>query len=91
MDKYRITMITDKNGTPRTDGRYPMRIGRICKNPIPFLNYPPCIEYLENSDGSDYSERYLRISSVERVSEHDNVIEVETKNSIYRFERVEDL
>lgn len=90
MDKYRITMIKDKSGVPRTDGRYPIRIGRICLKPVPILDCPMCIEYLENADGSDYSGRYLQTSSVERVSEHDNVIEVETKNSIYRFEKAED-
>ena len=90
MDKYKITLITDKDGQPRTDGRYPLRIGRICKKPEPILDCPMCIEYLENADGSDYSGRYLRTSSVQRVFEHGNIVRFETRNSIYRFEKVEE-
>lgn len=90
MDKYKITLIADKDGQPRTDGRYPLRIGRICKKPEPILDCPICIEYLQNADGSDYSGRFLRTSTVQCVSEHDNIIEIKTRNSIYKFEKVED-
>lgn len=90
MNKYKITLIKDKYGQPRTDGRYPLRIGRICKKPEPFLDCPMCIEYLQNADGSDYSGRHLRTSPVQSVSEHGNIIRIETRNSVYRFEKVED-
>lgn len=89
-ERYRIVLITDKEGIQRTDGRYPLWIGRICEKPQPVIGYPMEIEYIANADGSDYSGRYLRTSRVTTVQEHRNLIQVETINSIYRFEKCED-
>lgn len=89
-ERYRIVLITDKDGIPRTDGRYPLRIGRVCKKPVPILDLPMEVEYIANPDGSDYSGRCLRTSRVTTVQEHRNLIQVETTNSIYRFEKCED-
>ena len=33
MENYKVVSITDREGNPRTDGRYPDRIGRICTKP----------------------------------------------------------
>lgn len=90
MERYRIVFITNKKGIERTDGRYPLRIGRICKKPRPVIGYPMEIEYIANADGSDYSGRCLRTSRVTTVQEHRNLIQVETMNSIYRFVKCED-
>lgn len=92
-ERYRIVLITDKEGNPRKDSRYPLRIGRICKKPQPIIDYPMEIEYIANADGSDYSGRYLRTSRVQAVWEAwkpENLLQVETMHSIYRFEKCED-
>lgn len=90
MNKYRIISITQKEGKDRKDGRYPLRIGRICKQPDPVKGYPLYIEYICNADGSDYSNNFLRTSVVHDVYMRGNIIQIETKNSVYRFEECND-
>ena len=88
--EYRIVDIRDANTRQtRTDGRYPLRIGRIVKEPKPHLGIPMVIEYLRNADGSDYSGMYLRTSHVCGwfINEKDNIV-VETVNSAYEFEPI---
>ena len=86
-ESYRIVNIKDINtGFSRIDGRYPLRIGRICKKPIPFYPY---IDYLKNADCGDYSGFTLHISTVQNHEEVGNKIIVTTQNSIYEFEKVE--
>ena len=31
METYRVVSITDRKGNPRIEGRYPLRVGRMCK------------------------------------------------------------
>lgn len=90
MKEYKIVEITGNDGYPRTDGRYPLRIGRICAAPNPISGYPLYIEYLKERDGSDYSGRYLRTSRVVDYSVTDNadIITVYTVNSKYTFEEI---
>lgn len=90
MEKYKIINITDSNGNPRHGGRYPLRIGRTCEKPQVNLGLPMFINYIANSDGSDYRGFQLSTSRVERISESGNHLTVETMNSIYEFEKVED-
>ena len=88
--EYRIVDIRDANTRQtRTDGRYPLRIGRIVKEPKPHLGIPMVIEYLRNSDGSDYSGMNLRTSRVcaSYVNYKHNLV-VETMNSTYEFEPI---
>ena len=33
METYRVVSITDKKGNPRIEGRYPLRVRRMCKKP----------------------------------------------------------
>lgn len=88
--KYRIIEILDrKTKNIRTDGRYPLRIGRICKKPKAVVTEPMSVEYIANADGSDYSNRFLRTSRVVDVYETDEKLEIETMNSIYIFEQVD--
>lgn len=90
MEKYKITKITDIDGNPRRGGRYPLRIGRTCQKPYTCVGLPMYINYITNSDGSDYSRFQLSTSRVERISESGNNLTVETMNSIYEFEKVEE-
>jgi len=90
-DEYRIIDIQDIfTRKTRIDGRYPLRIGRICKEPKPVLGKSAEIEYLKNADGSDYSNRFLRISRVSAIILTENTLEIATMNSIYSFEKVEE-
>lgn len=93
-DKYKIIDILHSSGPnrfkPRTDGRYPQRIGRICEKPKVHFGMPLFVNYIAKADGSDYRGYTLRTSSVVRVTEQDDCIVVETLNSIYRFLKVED-
>lgn len=85
--EYRIIDIWDsKTETTRKDGRYPLRLGRIVKEPKPHIGIPMILEYLRNADGSDYSGYTLRTSRVIDVRQKTGILEVETVNSIYIFE-----
>lgn len=87
-EEYRIVDILDVNTRQtRTDGRYPLRIGRIVKKPRVHIGVATTIEYLRNADGSDYSGMYLRTSIVcgSFINEKGNLV-VETVNSAYEFE-----
>lgn len=87
--EYRIVDIWDaKSKKSRTDGRYPLRIGRIVKEPKPQIALPMVLEYLRNADGSDYSGYILTTSRVVDVREKTGILEVETMNSVYIFEPV---
>lgn len=88
-DFYKIIDITDQNGYTRTDGRYPLRIGRICIKPIPIIGYPLVINYVKNRDGSDYhySSFTSRCVSYE-VKDRENIIIIHTNNSKYIFEKI---
>ena len=67
MTEYKIIKITDLNGNDRTDGRYPIRIGRTCMIDLDDINknLPMYIDYLKDADGSDYSDNYLMTSRVQ--------------------------
>ena len=89
-EEYRIVDIRDlKTRITRSDGRYPLRIGRIVKNPNPHIGVPMILEYVRNADGSDYSRYTLRTSRVcgSYINEKENLV-VETVNSAYEFEVV---
>ena len=95
MDKeiFEITSITDHEENPKLEGRYPLRIGRTCKKPEAKCGYRAVIEYLKNSDGSDYSNRCLLTSTVKEIFTIENtkktIIIIETQNSRYKFLKVE--
>ena len=88
--EYRIVDILDaKTRITRSDGRYPLRIGRITKKPNPHIGLPMILEYVRNADGTDYSGNILRTSCVcgSFINEKGNLV-VETMNSVYEFELV---
>lgn len=95
METYKIKRISHSGkkgarGTKRTDGRYPLRIGRTVKIDLQNLveGTPLILSYVKDEKGNDYSGYYLRcsmIQSIHIVSE--NLFTVETNNSIYEFEK----
>lgn len=96
--EYRIKSIKHSGrygirGIDRTDGRYPIRIGRIVDFDVKnvTVGYPLILSYMRNPDGSDYSGHYLRCSNVTGIYTilDNSLICVETKNSIYEIEKVE--
>lgn len=84
---YKVKSITDLDGNPRTDGRYPLRIGRVCE----FLNavtVGQClyIKWILNSDGLPYGG-WIRTSLVcDWSMSASGCVVVTTCNSIYTFE-----
>lgn len=81
---YKITSITDRNGNPRTDGHYPLRIGRTCMKPEVRIGEPMSIQYVANADGSPY-DGVLNTSMVVSCLETADIIIVTTRNSVYTF------
>ena len=94
METYKIKSISHSGrkgnrGVERTDGRYPLRIGRTVNIDLKNLleGTPLILSYVKDEKGNDYSG-YLRcsmIQSIHIVSE--NLFTVETNNSIYEFEK----
>lgn len=81
---YEIIKITDKNGKDRTDGRYPLRIGRRCKVHLKnqaFLEYKPRLK--ESYNGT------LRTSNIENYEGKDGILKITTMNSIYYLKKLE--
>lgn len=81
--------------TDRTDDRYPLRIGKVVKLNIDHIEigYPLLIRYI---DGTSMKFSLLKTSCVKNYITIDDLegivkyITIETKNSIFEFERVND-
>ena len=81
-----------ERNTTRIDGRYPMRIGRIVEFDPKDIVIGQCFwfDYIKDENGNDYRRYEFRTSFVKDWDYvYDNVIRIETNNSIYEFERVE--
>ena len=84
-------------GTERTDGRYPLRIGRVVSLEYKCLEtgYPLVIRYMKDSDGSPMRFSLLKTSNVIdfkiEFRSYDLYVVVETENSIFEFERVDEI
>lgn len=100
---YKITSIKHngtcgERGTDRTDGRYPLRIGRVVKLDIDCIEigYPLLIRYIKDSDGTSMKFSLLKTSCVKNYITIDDLegivkyITIETENSIFEFIRVDD-
>lgn len=77
-------------GLPRTDGRYPLRIGRTVRIDISHLveGTPLILEYVKDKNGNDYSGYFLRCSRIQGIHiVTENLFVVETNNTIYEFEK----
>lgn len=73
----------------RADGRYPLRVGRICELEQVDMGLPLIIRWVKDKNGNDYCGT-LRCSKVKGLSQsitpEENIFTVETINTIYRFE-----
>ena len=83
----RIKSITNKEGSERTDGRYPLRKGCIGKMYFLELGNAMVFEYIKDNQGNEKSG-YLRSSIVEDYQLFENGITVYTMNSVYYFEKL---
>lgn len=82
-----------ERGTPREDGRYPLRIGRIVELDVNDIKEGTrlILNYVKDENGNDYSRYYLLCSVVKDWDYvYDNRIRIETNNSIYELEEVEE-
>lgn len=95
-----------ERGTERTDDGYPQRIGRVVKLDMNYIEigYPLLIHYIRDSDGTSLihsdgtSMRFslLKTSNIKNCIIIDDLegivkyIMIETENSIFEFERVDD-
>lgn len=76
--------------TDREDRRYIHRVGRTVKLDVEniLVGLPMILHYVKDQDGSDYGSFILATSRVKRVYvPDDNTVIVETRNSIFRFEK----
>ena len=93
---YKITAILHSGAlgtrnTPRTDGRYPLRINRVVELDTRSLvvGYPLILDYILDENGSDYSNHYLRASAIcDWDFIFNNRIRIETTHSIYELEAI---
>lgn len=83
---YIITKITDHDGNDKTEGRYPLRIGRRFAfglgDPSPNMIMAICYRPRQNDNYSGT----LRTSVVQKIIRNEDKIIVTTKNSIYHFQ-----
>ena len=87
-DAYRITKITDKEGNDKTEGRYPLRIGRMLREPTVTPRGTAFLYFLENADGSDYAGKYKETSSIMSVKKNGDELILETYQTIYYMKKV---
>ena len=96
MKQYKITSIKHtgskgQRGTSRTDGRYPLRIGRIVELDVNTLMEGDqlVLDYVKDENGNDYRGLSLYCSIIKDWDfVYENRISIETKNSIYELEEI---
>ena len=95
--KYKIINISHtgnsgKRDETRKDGRYPLRIGRIVDLDIQKIRVGESLnlDYLLDADGSDYGGKRLITSPVANLNKLERKLIIETVNSIFEFEKIED-
>ena len=81
MENYKVVSITDREGNPRTDGRYPDRVGRICTKPNVRIGEQMVIQWISNVGELTTS---MAISYIEIKGK----ITVTTRHSVYTFEKL---
>ena len=88
-----------ERGTDRTDGRYPLRIDRIVDFDIKDIEvgYPLLLQYIKDYDGTPMKFSLLKTSNIVEVTNIGELgisplsVIVETENSIFEFERVDEI
>ena len=89
---YVLHSMKGKRNTPRTDGRYPLRIGRIIELDTKDLTIGNqlILDYVKDENGNDYSGKSLYCSTIKDWDYvYEDRIKIETNNSIYELEEVE--
>ena len=85
-----VEILSTKDGSPRRDGRYPLRIGRTCNidgNKL-WCMQPARLDYVTDADGNDYSNKTLFTSPVIHFEKKDGNLEITTLNSVYILEPI---
>lgn len=91
---YKIVGIYNRGEerTPKTNGRYPLRVGRIVSaETVMFatVGSPLILQYEKDEHGNDYKGYYLRCSRLYRKSYIDDyTVELETQNTVYVLKKV---
>lgn len=91
--KYLIEDITFKNGTTRTDGRYPNRIGSIVTLLThPTVGKPLFFRYVKYNSGELVEDHVTRTSCVDDFDSYSyqGYLLIYTRNSIYYFREMEE-
>ena len=99
MNYYKIKSILHngrkgKRYTNRTDGKYPNRINRIVEidERDIVIGAPYFIQYVKDEHGNDYRNMVLTTSYVTDWDYlYEDTIYIETYNSIYEFEMVDEV
>lgn len=94
---YKITKITHtgtsgEKGTNRTDGRYPLRIGRVVEMVFPLIEVgiPMTINYVYDADGTPLRFQCLHTSVVVSKIKNNKKVVITTRNSVFEFEEYEE-
>ena len=87
MGNYKVVSITDREGNPRTDGRYPDRVGRICAKPNVRIGEQMVIQWISNADGTPYVGELTTSMAISYI-EIKGKITVTTRHSVYTFEKL---
>lgn len=83
---WKIKSIT-QDGQPRTDGRYPLRVGCTGDFFMLEVGFPMLFKYKSDADGNK-KDGSLRSSTVTRIVSGHRRNEVDTLNSVYTFEKL---
>lgn len=87
MENYKVVSITDREGNPRTEGRYPDRVGRICTKPNVRIGEQMVIQWISNADGTPYVGELTTSMAISYI-EIKGKITVTTRHSVYTFEKL---
>lgn len=83
----------EERGTQRKDGRYPKRIGRTVTDELVNSSKPGnqlILQYITDENGNDYSDKFLCCSKLMNKSFQENQVILETRNSIYVLEKIDE-
>ena len=93
---YRIESILHsgtkgERNTPRIDGRYPLRVGRIVDMEVYDVapGYPMFIDYVKDENGNDYTGMLVTSLVKDIYPATEELFTVETNNSIWTFRKVD--
>lgn len=82
-----------ERGMARNDGRYPRRIGRTVTDETVDnceVGRQLILQYVADEKGMDYSDRFLCCSKLMGKSQEKNKVILETNNTIYCLEKVDE-